>query len=312
MKVSDFLGDNNPRYVDIIVGENVDVKRFVDIYTILHVNKNDDGYEYKQKIVNKVKTYFDELLSAVQRDDVSKIDYLSKNVHEAKYTGLGFSTSGSGKGFGKDKFNSLVQSIKNSEAYKSGTISDILDVELYVDNIGVDTLSDLVTNLIQDVLSEYTEKKVQNLSKNNHLIYSDLHYWDAESRTWQVKKLPVICYKNLADKDMYYLLVPYCLTSSEKCKVDIFNQIFDKCIRKVFERIILSDKTTYGGYIHELKTGEPVVYKKRIVKLINAELGEGCAKKGNGYVTSKGLLALINSYDEIKDFIDSEIKKDFN
>ena len=46
MKVSDFLGDNNPRYVDIIVGENVDVKRFVDIYTILHVNKNDDGYEY--------------------------------------------------------------------------------------------------------------------------------------------------------------------------------------------------------------------------------------------------------------------------
>ena len=141
MKVSDFLGDNNPRYVDIIVGENVDVKRFVDIYTILHVNKNDDGYEYKRKIVNKVKTYFDELLSAVsythldvykrqllsavQRDDVSKIDYLSKNVHEAKYTGLGFSTSGSGKGFGKDKFNSLVQSIKNSEAYKSGTISDI-------------------------------------------------------------------------------------------------------------------------------------------------------------------------------------------
>ena len=59
MKVSDFLGDNNPRYVDIIVGENVDVKRFVDIYTILHVNKNDDGYEYKRKIVNQVKTYFD-------------------------------------------------------------------------------------------------------------------------------------------------------------------------------------------------------------------------------------------------------------
>ena len=46
--------------------------------------------------------------------------------------------------------------------------------------------------------------------------------------------------------------------------------------------------------------------------MINHELGEGSAVLGNGYITNKGLLALIKHYNEIKDFIEVKIKNNKN
>jgi len=152
MKVSEYLQDDSPKYIDINVGEECDEKRFVDMYTIIHKNSTDDGYEYKDRIVEKVRIYFEELLKAVREGENERLNYISKHIHEAKYTCLGYSISGPGKGFGEDKFAFLIASMKRSEAYYTGLISDVLDVELYVDNVGVDIISDLVTNLIQDVL----------------------------------------------------------------------------------------------------------------------------------------------------------------
>lgn len=279
------------------------------MYTILHINKKHEGYEYKDRVINKVRTYFEEVLKAVKTDDKEKIKYLSKNIHEAKYTNLGYSVSGSGKGFGKDKFTFLVDSLRKSDAYNSGTISDILDVELYVDNIGVDIISDLITNLIQDVLSEYTEKKLENLNMSSNITHSNLHYWNEISKSWENKKMPVVFYNNKESSKIYnYLLVPYDFTSDENQKEYIVKKIFDECVYKLYEKKIFSNPVKYESYIHEYKGGNQTVYKKKVVNLINHELGEGSAKEGNGYLTAKGLLGLIDNYDNIKEFIELEIK----
>ena len=53
IKVSEFLNDDNPMYIDILVGEEIDEKRFVDMYTILAMSSKKEGIEYKDRIVEK-------------------------------------------------------------------------------------------------------------------------------------------------------------------------------------------------------------------------------------------------------------------
>ena len=280
------------------------------MYTIIHKDSKDDGNEYKNRVVEKVRTYFEEVLNAVRSCNNDRLEYLSKYIHEAKYTSLGYSTSGSGKGFGYDKFNFLVDSIKRSEAYNSGLIGDVLDVELYVDNVGVDIISDLITNLIQDILSEYTEKKLNELKMGDKIRNVVTHYWDETSNEWKTKEMPTVSYTNsLGCKEYNYLLVPKSFTADEKQKERIIKKIFDDCVYQLYRNRVLSDEEKHCEYIHEYKNGDKEVYKKKVAKFINDEFGEGSAKEGNGYLTSKGLLDLINKYDVVKNFLDSVIKK---
>lgn len=308
INISEYLQDDIPEYVDILVGEEIDEKRFVDMYTIIHRNSKDNGYEFKERIIEKVRTYFEEVLKAVREEKNERLKYLSKHVHEAKYTCLGYSISGPGKGFGVDKFMFLISSMKKSEAYHTGLISDVLDVELYVDNVGVDIISDLVTNLIQDVLSEYTENMLNGLTMGDKIRLVRTHYWDEKLRGWDVKELAMLSYtKELGGKEYNYLLVPEGFTSDEKQKERIIKKIFDDCVYELYSTIILSNKDKYGDYIYETKNNTGV-YKKAVAKFINDEFGDGSAREGNGYLTSKGLLDLINKYPSIKRFIASEVK----
>lgn len=281
------------------------------MYTIIHITRSSEGYEYKDRIIEKVRTYFEELLDAIRTSNTKKLEHLSKHIHEAKYTNLGYSKSGcsSGKGFGKDKFNTLVRSIQKSEAKKSGTISDILDVELYADKIGVDLVSDLITNLVQDVLSEYTEKILINLNMEHNLSHIDTHFWDENLKKWSKKKMPVIYYTKPPEYNGYnYFLVPDAFTSDDRQKVRIVQKIFDECVYWIYNQKIYSDEVKYENYIKEFKNGRKVIYKKDVSKLINHELGAGSAKKGNGYITSKGLLNLVEKFEDIKEFIEHKIK----
>ncbi|VIG20070.1 Uncharacterised protein [Clostridioides difficile] len=273
------------------------------------MNKTYDGYEFRDRVIEKVKTYFEEVLKAIRNSDSKKLDYLSKYIHEAKYTNLGFSVSGSGKGFGKDKFSFLVNSIKKSEAFHSGAIGDILDVELYVDDIGVDIISDLITNLIQDILSEYTENKLNNLKMNSNITHINTHFWNETLKQWDNKSMPVVYYSEPPYSKIYnYLLVPKMFTADENQKERIVKKIFDDCVFKLYKEKIFDNELKYSKYIHELKDGDKIIYKNKVVQFINNEFGEGSAKEGKGYLTKNGLLHIIKNYDVVKKFLDSVIK----
>lgn len=309
IKISEYLNDSIPEYIDILVGEDIDEKRFVDMYTIIHRTSKEKGFEFKDRVVEKVRTYFEEVLKAVRTNDNERLKYLSKHVHEAKYTCLGYSVSGPGKGFGDDKFTFLIESMKRSEAFHTGLISDVLDVELYVDNIGVDIISDLVTNLIQDILSEYTENTLNELSMADKIRGVKTHYWNEVKREWTTEELPMVAYTSeLGSKEYNYLLVPEGFTCDDKQKERILKRIFDGCVYELYSNKILSDREKYGEYIYTTKD-KVGVYKKQVSKLINDEFGDGSAKEGNGYLTPKGLLDLINKYPDIKKFIEDKVKK---
>lgn len=309
IRISEYLQDEEPKYIDVLLGDTGDEKRFIDIYTILHRNSKDEAYEFKERIINKVRTYFGEILSAIgTTDEEKKLRYLAKYVHEARFTKLGFSIGGSGKGLGYTKFCELITSIKNSEAYNSKKINDILDAELYVKNVGVDIISDLITNLIQDILGEYTEKKLNQLAMADKLRYRKMHYWNEKTRQWAQKEIATVSYSlGIGEKEYNYLLVPTCFTANEDQKQFILGQIFREHVYNKFKNIILTNEEEYSNYIAYYKRDKKV-HKKDVALFINNNYGDGLAKVGDGYLTSKGLLDLVERFNDIREFIEEKIK----
>ncbi|ELC8368519.1 hypothetical protein QYB79_003050 [Clostridium perfringens] len=308
IRVSKYLDDIIPEYVDIIINnDTLDEKRFLDLYTIIHMRFNTVGYDFKERILKKVQTFFEEILKAIINDDEDKHEYLSNNLHEAKYTKLGYSISGPGKALGKEKYKKLIDSLKSSEAFKTDSIEDILDTELYIKDVGVDIISDLITNLIQDILSEYTEKTLNNLAMGDKIRYINTHYWDENDNKWVNKDLAMLNYKYSFDcsKEYNYLLVPNSFTSDSYQKERIIKNVFDNCIFNIFESKILSDKSKYSNYIGKNET----VFKYKVIEFIKNELGESCSTKDNKYITSHGLMSLVKRYPEIKEYINDNIKK---
>lgn len=309
IKISTYLNDSNPTYVDLFMGDVGDEKRFLDLYTIIYTSSKDEAFEFKERIIKKVESYFKELLKAIKTNNEEKLNYLSKYIHEAKYTKIGFSKTGPGKGFGSEKFLNLVKAIRNSIAFKSNKINDILDIELYTTNVGVDIISDLITNLIQDVLGEYTEKKLNKLIQADKIRYVEMHYWNENSDMWKKKKIATVAYKTtLINKEYNYLLIPYCFTANQNQKQKIIGKIFNECVFEKFKKIILDDEDTYSKFIKPTKNSKKVL-KKDMVNFLNENFGDNTAKKGNGYLTSKGLLDLVERYDDIKYYIENNIKR---
>lgn len=307
--MSTYLKDNEPTYVDILLGCNGDEKRFVDLYTIIHTNSTETAYKYKERILKKVQTYFNELLTAIKTNDEVKIKYLSKHIHEAKYTKLGYSENGYGRGFGEIKVSKLVDAIKNSTAYKTNKINDILDAELYTKNIGVDIISDLITNLIQDVLGEYTEEKLNELVMGDRIRKIDMYFWNEDLKQWQNKKISTaVYYVDGFSTEYNYLLVPYSFTAGENQKQRILDNIFSGCIFTKFKNIIFDNENAYSEYI-KYYTKSKRVTKMNVVSFMNDRFGKGTAKIKDGYITSKGLLDLIERFDDIRKYIEDNIKR---
>ena len=170
-------------------------------------------------------------------------------------------------------------------------------------------ISDLITNLIQDMLSEYTFEVVNNLVKGDKIRKVKTHYWDENSKCWMEKQLDMLCYSSeLGGKEEYYLLVPKSFTAYANQKDVIMKEIFNGCIYSIYEKKILSDENEYGNYIHYGKNSKKV-YKKAVANLISNEFSKESVKKGNGYITTKGLLDLVKKYPEIRDFIKNDLKK---
>lgn len=308
MKMSEYLQDEIPEYVDIPVGVEFDENKFIDMYTIIHTSSRRNGFEFKDRVITKVGTFFEEVLKAVTENDMDRHNYLSKNLHEAKYTMLGYSEGTPGQAFGPEKYAILIESIKKSQARETGRINDILDAELYAENIGVDLISDLISNLIQDVLSEYTENMLNNLSMADKIIYIKTHYWNEKLRQWEYNDLPMVNYrKKLGEKEYYYLLVPDGFTAGKKQKDVILKNIFNNCIYDIYRTKILSNEEKYNKYIYENKN-EKGVWMYQVINCINDEFNINSNGNKKVNIPTKSLLDLIQKYPQIKAYIEKEIK----
>src|SRR5947209_17035855 len=87
----------------------------------------------------------------------------------------------------------LIRAILSSKAYKSGLLSDLSEMSLYVDGIDRDKISDLTTNIIRSLLVEYTQEQC-DLYGIETQRYAGPPLWEETRREWvaQEVQLPFI------------------------------------------------------------------------------------------------------------------------
>lgn len=182
-------------FVDVDVTKDLPV--YVDPYAI---ELRSDNFAARCNLI--LREFFVELLDAVKRDDEERIAHLVSNFHEPGDTFLGVSEGlPQGRGMGKKQTKDLVGALRNSEAAKSGKITDLSEATLFIPGIGKDKISDLTTNLIRVVLVDYTQSQcelhgIESLEE----VSSDAPLWSRRTKSWKsdyvtlptIKKKPVL------------------------------------------------------------------------------------------------------------------------
>lgn len=158
-KFSKFFKINAPQaqldFVD--VSTDYDTRVYVDPYAI---EIQDDVWS--GECSELIRVFFLEVLNAIRGKDNSRAQNLMSHLHEPAETFLGVSADEPlGKGVGSRQAMQLIASIRNSEAYKTGVLSDLSEMALFVDNVGRDKISDLTTNIIRAKLVDYTKQQCE-------------------------------------------------------------------------------------------------------------------------------------------------------
>jgi hypothetical protein len=142
-------------FVDI--DTSIDNRLYLDPYAI---QIRDD--EWSATCGDHIRSFFNEVLDALRAGNDARASHLLGNLHEPNETFFGQSRgTPRGRGIGSDKALNLASALRQSRAFHTGLLSDVSEAELFIHNIGADTISDLTTNVLRGLLAEYTREQCQ-------------------------------------------------------------------------------------------------------------------------------------------------------
>lgn len=187
-------------FVDIPLGE-ADVPLFIDPFAISR--RND---VFSVVCHNRIVEFFQQVLDLITAEVVDgrgAINMLS-GLREPNQTRFGLSTGEDprGRGIGGGQAEDLYRALVDSNAARTGFITDLEDCELLIPNISRDKISDITTNIIRRDLITYTQDQCRSLGIP--LIEIDPGFiWDSETGFWlsEYHMLPVY-------EDLGILLAP--------------------------------------------------------------------------------------------------------
>ncbi|HOI84642.1 MAG TPA: hypothetical protein PLP48_01070 [Acholeplasmataceae bacterium] len=246
MFIYQLLGIEKEDFLDINLEKGKDIKFFVDPFIIAN-STAPIGTQIRTKLFDYFNNIMDMLVG--QNFHISNLGPL----HEVKEAKLGY---GVHHGSGSDNLAQVVfEQISISQARTSGLLTDLLDINLFVKNIGPDRTSDWMLNIIFDIMQNYTIDKLRNF--NYPFEYRDYQkmYYDSELNAWSVKiyKLPV--YNEVA-----FLLTPKCITNENRLVVKGTHDFVDHGILSyVINNIYLFDElqTLITTYRSGVRKGQP-------------------------------------------------------
>ena len=142
--------------VDFIDVElSTDNEKWIDPM-MMYMDKSQMGI----KCCQIVQQYFARLLElAIAKDDDAGYKY-TKYFVEMNETRLGYSASKpNGLSGGKNLGIEIYNLIKESKAIYTEMIGDIFDASVMIEGLGVDKISDFITNLIFEELIDFTKRE---------------------------------------------------------------------------------------------------------------------------------------------------------
>lgn len=209
-KFSEFyrLGKSQPELDFVDIDSERDMRLFIDPYAISI--RND---EWSQRCNLHINSFFQTALDHIRTNRQQEAKRLLNGLGEPNETCLGLSSENPrGRGVSGKQALDLYDKLSESQAARSGLLSELADCDLFVEGIGRDKISDITTNIIRTLLVEYTQKQCElhNIALTGTVASGKL--WNVENQSWdqQHVALPVINGKKI-------LLVPKSIVRFRLC-----------------------------------------------------------------------------------------------
>lgn len=184
MHITDYLGiPKGHSYIDFVdVTTDSDTQLFIDPCLI---ERGKD--QLSRRAAALISSYADQLYKDM-RSGQWKSTAVFDEAHEIHDTKLGYGNGRNGKGKTSHGMQESLDGLYRL-ANDIPSISKIQDISLLVEDFAEDCMSDLLTNILRQMLSQYTMEQMQKYRKEpcgTHEIQS----WDNETHSWKVSQEP--------------------------------------------------------------------------------------------------------------------------
>lgn len=173
--------------VDIVA----DTRLYIDPRALRLLAEEND---WARECVLLLQDYFGAVLRAVTKDHRTEGLRLLRGLREPNDTRLGMSRrQAQGKGVGRGLAAAIWDSLRASEAAKSGLLEDLEDTALVIDGVATDRISDITTNVIRGPLIAFTQDMCE---AHPQIVTEEVTtglIWDSDSHDWitdQREELP--------------------------------------------------------------------------------------------------------------------------
>jgi hypothetical protein len=174
-------------FVDVELAR--DTPLFVDPFA-LSIRKDEWSYGCTEQIVS----FFQTVIDAIRAGDHDRAKRILTNLSEPNETRLGLSKAKpSGRGVSGKQAVDLYKALFDSEAAKSGILTEIAECDLFIPGISTDKVSDMTTNVIRSRLVEYTQKQCELHGIELKDKIPAGMFWDMDLLNWTAHyaRLPV-------------------------------------------------------------------------------------------------------------------------
>lgn len=248
-------GHKDIEFIDVPV--DTDVKLFLDPGLIKAAAEN-----FSKTCTDVIKSYFDTTFQCCRSKDYPNLSRLLNHAAEPNETHLGNSVDHpQGRGASEEILFTVFSDLINRGLFERNVIHHPCDIYVFAPNFDKDRMSDLLTNILRDLLSQFTEQQCNKhgIPLNGERIGC---FWDYLGNQWQTRhwRLPLAYGKPV-------LLVPKSFVSRNYHFST--SSYISKYLLEYRQRYHL-DNHTYLCYERELKDGRKKLMppKKKDIKAV--------------------------------------------
>lgn len=256
-KFSEFfhLNKSQPELDFVNVDSERDMKLFIDPYAISI--RND---EWSHQCNAHISSFFQTALDHIRANRQQEAKGLLNGLGEPNETCLGLSVaSPQGRGVSGKQALDLYDKLSESQAARTGILSELADCDLFVEGIGRDKISDITTNIIRTLLIKYTQKQCELHGIELSGTVASGKLWDIESQQWQQQHvvLPIINGKKILLVPKSIVRFRLCLDGQEYYNHYVLNFLQDEHLRAGSSLVTVLKKGTRRVYKKTLKEHFP-------------------------------------------------------
>lgn len=183
MKVSEFYNlDRTQASLDFLdVDIYNDTRLYIDPYSFEMIHS-----EFSEKCKYYIRNFFETLITYINANKIKEARNILLELREPNETHLGESRGKSkGRALGPFLATKVLDSLKESEAVKTGLLQNIEETALLIEGIRYDIISDIVTNIIREELILYTQLMAKQYDIPLKEDVASGPIWNIEKQNWE-------------------------------------------------------------------------------------------------------------------------------